>query len=229
MRDAGVCPFEVNLDAVLVDTCQVQEMHAHAYFRNSVADLPAHDDDRPAVLEIKTYFETRARGDRLFRLNEHTAHANISCKTDLHPSCVLDLRGKWDPGELPVTADPVKYKSHQSSSELGIDLDEFHPHALAGNLVTNFCLYLQMGKVFRRPEPNREPGAHGHGFGIRQEKAATAESQDASMSYFSVEGVNGREVDRYSRVFSQVRPFHRTTPSARLTTHILSFVANQSM
>ena len=180
--DAGVCLFEVNLDAVLVDTRQVKEMHAHAYFRDSVADLPAYDDDRPAVLEIKTYFETRARGDRLFRLNEHTAQANISCKTDLHPSCVLDLRGKRCPGELPVTSDPVKYERHQSPSIIRIDLDEFHPHTLAGNLVTNFCLDLQMGKVFRRPEPNRKLGAHGDGFGIREEKTATAKSQDARMS-----------------------------------------------
>jgi hypothetical protein len=122
------------------------------------------------------------------------------------------LYGKRDPGKLPQISDPAKYELHQFLLILGIDLDEFYPYAFPGNQVTNFCLYHQVGKVFRRPEPNRKPVAHGDGLEIRQKEPASAEIQNASLSYAGVNGVSGREVDRYSRVFSQVRPIHRKTP-----------------
>lgn len=77
MSGAGVCFVEVILDAVLVVYGKVEEAHPHAYLTDSVADLSGHDYDWAAVIKIKSYFETRARRDRLIRLNKHTAYANI--------------------------------------------------------------------------------------------------------------------------------------------------------
>lgn len=128
----------------------------------------------------------------------------------------MDLGGKWGPRYLPGISDPMKDKRHQSLTMVGIDLSEFYSNAFAGNPVTNFRLYLQVGKMLGRPKPNRKLGAHGQGLGVRQEEPATAEAQDASRRCFSVHLENGRQVDRNSRVFSQVRPIHRTTPTPDL-------------